>query len=152
MADNNSALDFLRQNAETDANGNFHLTQKNWAKYMSDSGITGDIIKAYHSAEKDLINAMYVYNAEEILKRCEQAKKDGKDPSKEAVAFTVNIPDGSIKFETVAAKTYPIPNEPGQKITKTMCGKLSFQQIRKLDSTVLKSYEEQLAKALGFEA
>ena len=154
MADTNAAIEFLRQNATKDESGNFHLKQKDWSTFMAEGGITEEVMKAYHDRESELLNAISEVTVDELFARCEAGLKEGKsveDLKDEAVTFTARIPDGSIKYETKATKTYPIPNEPGKSVTKYLVGKLTVNQNRKIDSATLTSRQDELAKLLGLE-
>lgn len=155
MSTNNSALEFLRDNMTQDENGDFHLTQKKYEEYMSSTGVTKDILSAVDSAQRDLVNAMYAVNAEELIKRVEKDKEEGKsqeDISKNDVLFAVNVPDGSIKLTNTASKTYPIPGQKDQYTTKFMVAKLEINQKRKLDADQCRTYEDQVATLMGFGA
>lgn len=149
MADNSAAIDFVRQNAVADDSGNYRIAQKKYMEYMASQGIPKEVMQAYREADTNLLNAMYEFNAEEMLKRCEEDKKNGDDPSKRVIKLSVTVPDGAYKMTTYGAKQYPLPNKSGETITKTMVTRLTIDQDRKLDKALCVSYEKKLADLLG---
>lgn len=151
MADNSAAIDFVRQNATADDSGNYRIAQKKYMEYMASQGIPKEVLQAYREADTSLINAMYEFNAEEMLKRCEEAKKNGEDPSDRVVKLSVAVPDGAYKLTTYSAKQYPLPNKHGETITKTMVARLTIDQDRKLDKSLCETYEKKLADLLGVQ-
>lgn len=149
MADNSAAIDFVRQNAVADDSGNYRIAQKKYMEYMASQGIPKEVMQAYREADTNLLNAMYEFNAEEMLKRCDEDKKNGDDPSKRVIKLNVTVPDGAYKMITYGAKQYPLPNKSGETITKTMVTRLTIDQDRKLDRALCVSYEKKLADLLG---
>lgn len=151
MADNSAAIDFVRQNATADDSGNYRISQKKYTEYMASQGIPKEVLQVCREADTNLINAMYEFNAEEMLKRCEEDKKNGEDPSKRVVKLSVAVPDGAYKLTTYSAKQYPLPNKNGETITKTMVARLTIDQDRKLDRSLCETYEKKLADLLGVQ-
>lgn len=146
--DGATAYDFLQKEATKDERGTFHVTQKKYFELMAANGITRDVIEAVEKAHGGMMNGMYQFNAAQLKDSIAEAKKDGRDPSKEKVRLSINVPNGSITMESAAAKSYPIPREPGKTVTKTMVTTLVINKTRSLDKDLCAATEAEMSKQL----
>ena len=149
MALGEEGLSFLEAEATEDEKGNSHVTQKKFLEFMASRGVPKGVIDSYNSASEELINGMYRFVNKKLTEKVKQAKKNGTDPSKESAKITTNIPNGSICVEQKAAKTYPIPKEPGKSVTRPCVTSLDINQKRLFDKDMLAESEESMKKLLG---
>lgn len=145
-----SALEFLKAEATVGDNGTAHVTQKKYVEFMTERGVTKEVLEATNAAHKELVDGMYKYNADRLKELVPEVKKAGNDPFKAKVKTVVNIPQGNITMETQAAKVYPVPNQD-TKVTKTCVSHLSINQERLLDRDLMTDMEEQFRKELGIK-
>lgn len=141
-------LDFLRREATTDEKGNLHLTRKKYYEFMNNNGITKDILDAVDSARSELTNAVISVANDRLLEKCEADQKDGKsaeDIAKNTQWFTVNTPKGNLKWNVVASKTYSIPNQKDETVTKRVVGKLMINEPGLIDKDMYASYEDRMS-------
>lgn len=146
-----SAKKFLEENVTTDERGNAHLTQKKYQEFMAANGITKEMLDAKAEVDKELINGSYLYASDELAKKVKKAKSDGNDPTKEVMSLSIGIPSGSINMDIIAAKSYPVPRNPGESITKTNVCRLDIRQTRFLEKETVSACEADMAKLLGIE-
>lgn len=149
MAIGETALDFLKKEATMDERNVGHVTQKKYLEFMGQNGVTKEVLDAVNTAHRELTNGMYMFNNEQLTSQVATAKKEGRDPSREKATLSINIPNGSIVMTTHAAKTYPIPRQPGATVTKTNITQLDFNQNRLMDKQLCASCEEEMRKQLG---
>lgn len=149
MSYGQDALNFLKENATINEEGNAHVTQKQYTAFMSSKGVTKEALEAKIEADKELLNGCYLFANENLKGKVEAALKNGGDASKETAAVTINIPGGSINMVATAAKTYPVPSKPGESTTKTNVVRLDIKQQRMLEKELCEQCEQQMAKLLG---
>lgn len=149
MALGEEAHSFLKQETTLDEKNHFHLTQKKYLEFMASRGCPKPVLESVNSGHEELVNGIYRLVNEQLEKQVKEAKKAGRDATKECAGCTVNIPNGSICYEQRAAKTYPIPKEPGKTVTRTCVGSLDINQKRLFDKDMLQDSEAAMKKLLN---
>lgn len=146
-----NARSFLKEHSTIDENGNAHLSQKAYMDFMAANGVTKEMMDARQEADKELLNGIYLFTTDQLQEKVKKVKEEGGDPSKETVSTTVRIPNGSIDLDLTASKSYPVPRNPGESITKTNVCRLDIRQSRYLDKEMVSSCEADMAKLLGLD-
>ena len=144
-----NALRFLQDNVTMDETGTGHVTQKKYIEFMGTMGVTKEVLDVMNAAHGELYNGMYRYNHHALSTSVDEAKKNGTDPTKQKVVLSINVPNGSVTMTTSAAKSYPIPRQPGETITKTMVTSLDIRQVRHFDKELCRSCEDEMRRQLG---
>lgn len=143
------AYDFIKKEAVVDTKGVSHITQNKYMTYMKSQGLTEELIKSYYNAHSDLVQAADKYNGERLLENIEEAKKAGRDATKEKVVTVINIYKGSLRATTCGLRVRQNPAKPGTTVNKTGTFTVDFNQDRMADKQLREEIEAKVAKAYG---
>ena len=145
-----NAYEFLCKEATQDERGTYHVTQKNYMSFMAQNGITKDVMEAVDNVHGELYNGMYRFNIEKLKENGDIAVKEGRDPKAERVVTVINCPGGNIRMVSNMAKTYPIPKQPGETVTKPAVSSLEHNRLRLMDKELVSSCEEEIRAHFKF--
>lgn len=144
-----SAVDFINKVAKVNDKGLWTVPQKDYTKFMEENrGISETVLKEVANANQEWVMGAYRFAGDKLLEKIEDAKKSGRDAKSESVEISTNIPFGQIKFGVEASRVYGVMNSD-KTTTKTMVGRLVFQQKRMISKAVCEDYEDRVKKALG---